>query len=1099
MATFPDVHHKMSKKIAQLTKVIYHLNTKNDDNEFQMKMLVGLYEKEISDVIADAKRKILAFKDQLDSKAGEERYQAAMRQMEIAHKREKEEAMKEFAAFKQESLASEASIRKGAEAHVKALTTEVNAAKEDFQRRLKVFQEVQMGLECKGADAVEELRKQKNAEIEDTVQEYNERYKAMLAEQLKLQEELERDLNATWSEKLERLRQESSQRQDRLGQQLDAERARIRELEAELKREIARSEKAAGEAGAASAAIKKLEDNELVLNEQISATLNQLAQAEQLARQRGEELASTQNRLAQSQEAESRLTDRIAQLERDLASLSGEGSELSERLQLLQAQLSAASTEVDRLGADLNEERKDAAALREQLSVTECQLREGTAHAAELQEKLAASEAALEALRQSAREAAAEAERRLRELQAEADRTAKAAAERIAGMEKEMEALKASSSDQQRSILADMQQRLRDQERSAADELAAAKAEAAKASEQLRREREDAEAMMRAEAAADRARLGAQIEKAGAEIKSLRELLERERGEAEGAATAAAGEAKERSERLEREIAELKSALQQKEELIAAALAQVREEAERAEREKEKAAGVEDDLRGRERDLRRKLGEREAELEGKSRDFEATVNKLGKEKSEELQNLERQKDVKFRSEMEAELAALRDALTGRLTAERESALAAAEEARRKLGEEAGSIEAGLRAELATARDELKQLREKLAAAGRTADEREAAWSEERSRLDQAARVQEKEGRAAASRDMEKLRGELRGEQEKAMQAAERKHAEELAKLRAQLQETHEAAVAKLRKELQGEAALALESAEKLAAERLEAAASAHAIALEEGLKKAEAERQRDLTSLREEHAAAVAALEGAIKGLRGDLEEQKRKTQSVEQRLSDEMGERANDREAAEREFAVLRQENASALDAVNERREQELARAKSAHDLAVAKLTEQFEMVQQRMKERDVGMQGKLKELEHRYNTRPSREEDVQRINELMDELRQKDKALLKAYDDLRWYKLELVNREESYNKVFGRQPHVQQSRRGPPSAAASADADQRQGNAWDSVRRNSGEPLKATHGMAIPSVTAMGGAAIEPDEMPLRRAATGSGSLGR
>ena len=30
MEVFPDIHHKMSKKIAQLTKVIYHLNTKNE-------------------------------------------------------------------------------------------------------------------------------------------------------------------------------------------------------------------------------------------------------------------------------------------------------------------------------------------------------------------------------------------------------------------------------------------------------------------------------------------------------------------------------------------------------------------------------------------------------------------------------------------------------------------------------------------------------------------------------------------------------------------------------------------------------------------------------------------------------------------------------------------------------------------------------------------------------------------------------------------------------------------------------------------------------------------------------------------------------------
>lgn len=34
---FPDLHHKMSKKIAQLTKVIYHLNTKNEDRQASTK------------------------------------------------------------------------------------------------------------------------------------------------------------------------------------------------------------------------------------------------------------------------------------------------------------------------------------------------------------------------------------------------------------------------------------------------------------------------------------------------------------------------------------------------------------------------------------------------------------------------------------------------------------------------------------------------------------------------------------------------------------------------------------------------------------------------------------------------------------------------------------------------------------------------------------------------------------------------------------------------------------------------------------------------------------------------------------------------------
>lgn len=36
---FPDLHHKMSKKIAQLTKVIYHLNTKNEDRQARLLMI----------------------------------------------------------------------------------------------------------------------------------------------------------------------------------------------------------------------------------------------------------------------------------------------------------------------------------------------------------------------------------------------------------------------------------------------------------------------------------------------------------------------------------------------------------------------------------------------------------------------------------------------------------------------------------------------------------------------------------------------------------------------------------------------------------------------------------------------------------------------------------------------------------------------------------------------------------------------------------------------------------------------------------------------------------------------------------------------------
>lgn len=50
-STIPsDISYKLCKKIAQLTKVIYYLNTKNEDHSTEVQSLVSVYEQEINDV-----------------------------------------------------------------------------------------------------------------------------------------------------------------------------------------------------------------------------------------------------------------------------------------------------------------------------------------------------------------------------------------------------------------------------------------------------------------------------------------------------------------------------------------------------------------------------------------------------------------------------------------------------------------------------------------------------------------------------------------------------------------------------------------------------------------------------------------------------------------------------------------------------------------------------------------------------------------------------------------------------------------------------------------------------------------------------------------
>jgi hypothetical protein len=56
-----DLQMRMSKKIAQLTKVIYHLNNKNEDHDMDLAEMADQYESEIETVLRDTADKLNAF------------------------------------------------------------------------------------------------------------------------------------------------------------------------------------------------------------------------------------------------------------------------------------------------------------------------------------------------------------------------------------------------------------------------------------------------------------------------------------------------------------------------------------------------------------------------------------------------------------------------------------------------------------------------------------------------------------------------------------------------------------------------------------------------------------------------------------------------------------------------------------------------------------------------------------------------------------------------------------------------------------------------------------------------------------------------------
>lgn len=66
------------------------------------------------------------------------------------------------------------------------------------------------------------------------------------------------------------------------------------------------------------------------------------------------------------------------------------------------------------------------------------------------------------------------------------------------------------------------------------------------------------------------------------------------------------------------------------------------------------------------------------------------------------------------------------------------------------------------------------------------------------------------------------------------------------------------------------------------------------------------------------------------------------------------------------------------------------------------------------------------LRDTEEKFRLRPSRDEDVVFIKQLQEKLSQQEMLCKQLNDEKKYYKLELVNREENFNKIFNNSPNV-------------------------------------------------------------------------
>ena len=299
-----EIIHKMSKKIAQLTKVIFHLNTKNSDAEGHLRACRLENEREIEAVYGVCNAKVQqAWREvQKIEAAGGGRAEALERQLTLAKE--------DFSRREEDLDLQRERERERAEAELRSVTTEVKDRvdswlgfeKEQAARRAREAREEQNVLVEKAANLAEEL-----GDLKKRVVEEKERHERELREREKdLQERLAAEREAAAKEKSAAL----NDLEDRLRAEWKDERGRLMQGAGVKEEESAREVRELRE---------KLSHLERTSAETEAALRAQLEQAERELADAGKELGGMAQAKAKADAECKRETERAtaAQAERD--------------------------------------------------------------------------------------------------------------------------------------------------------------------------------------------------------------------------------------------------------------------------------------------------------------------------------------------------------------------------------------------------------------------------------------------------------------------------------------------------------------------------------------------------------------------------------------------------------------------------------------------------------------------------------------------------------------------------------------------------------------------------------------------------------------
>lgn len=980
-----EIHHKMSKKVAQLTKVIFHLNTRNDEADQHLAAVSQAYETEVEQILRDANSKVRRLAEAVESGHGSK----AAKELEAlrsSHEEEKREALKEIQNVKSAASARESKNTAMWKERLSNMNAEVQAVKQQCQVQASQFKAALDRVQDGQGAELSDLRSRHEAELLRLHAEHEAEVRRM-AEASEASAALEAELQRC-----------IDQQKADFTRELTVERSRCQELQSQLdsaKRSLEDSLASGDEALKAALLEKSQLSERLKAAEDEMATLREAVSAGNLALQsRDKDIEHLKESVVQFEETCKVLKEEGDVLKRNLVDSQDELARLQKKHEEL---LDKSHRDQGRLEASAEAERQ-----RWEEELKAAKEREASLKAELASRKAAEAELGLELARE--REEVSKAQAELKKQAEELGRLQKALADAEARREElareggsEVHRLQAEL-EEQKALLLEWQSKFSEREKdfnnqlekahdAASRELEAAREAHAEAVYTLERTHERDLSEMQEASAAEVASLRAELE---AEADRLRrELRELQGSDQSGRRLLEAKEA---------ELAEVQAKLKD----LESKLEEARREAEEERRLKrileEQAAAANSELQALQGEVEKTQALHVAEIERLHFEARKEAALLAEKQQKELQSLreEMMKALESRGrEGLAEVHRLQDELR-RLQDAHESET-------RGLKQKIEELEEALQA---TTRDGQAEVQRLMASSRLEIEKVKTEGVEMVQRLNVEHEAKLEEVFKAQSEALDQLQQKLGKSHQERVDEMRQKHLRETDNLKtahaAEVREaaaTHNAAVKEVRAEM-AQAVQEVEASAKVAAAR-------HAEAMQAISTELAAEREQLTTSRTQ-----VTKLSGELQTSRAamiQLEEQFRAT-AVKH---DEM--MKHQREEFEREKRNIKEQHKRGVEQLLE-----------AHLKETVELKQQFDRARQ-LQEMQIDMlQKRIVELQELYESRPSREEDLELIANLEKDLDEKSAQVKKLLDDMQFYKLELVNREQNYNKVFGAAPTV-------------------------------------------------------------------------